>query len=361
MPERSVRQSARVLTSHPPTSVLAAWGREAEVSVRPLGGGRVNETWAVGTPTELVLQHLSNHYFHEPQLVMDNLVRIVGHLEWRQAFDDRQQARWYPELERTEAGRAYHVDGDGNVWRAFRWIEGFVIDKPTAGDQRNTIHSIAHLYGRFLSAVDDLEGVPLAETVPQFRSTTRIVNEFDVAWQQTDAERRSRIVDLRDRALRLTEQLGPDEESLPARVVHNDTKLPNVVLHGNPATARAVIDFDLVMPGLAMNDFGDLYRSAIQFCGSGVDLELFEALATAYVAGCNGVLSESEVMSLANGPKRICTQLAWRYLADSVRDSPVLRVSDSGASLRKADANLRVAEELVGNENSILSVVSRLV
>lgn len=51
-----------------------------------------------------------------------------------------------------------------------------------------------------------------------------------------------------------------DREELPIRVTHNDTKLNNVMLDDKTGKGVCVIDLDTVMPGLAMNDFGDAIR-----------------------------------------------------------------------------------------------------
>lgn len=43
-------------------------------------------------------------------------------------------------------------------------------------------------------------------------------------------------------------------------MTHNDTKLNNVMLDDKTGKGVCVIDLDTVMPGLAMNDFGDAIR-----------------------------------------------------------------------------------------------------
>lgn len=335
-------------------------------AVLPLGGGRVNRTWAVGSPSALVLQQLSDHYFTDPQAVMDNLARILGHLEWRQAFIDRDADRWFPQLASTEARRAYHIEPDGGVWRAFHYIDGTIVPKdgpanagpPLAAE---TIRSIAEIYGRFVAMVDDFGGTPLEETIPEFRSAARIRAEFDEVWAAAGNERRARVQDAYGRASALSDQLGPLDAALPLRVVHNDTKLPNVVLRGAPPVACAVIDLDLVMQGRVATDFGDLFRSASHYLGVGFDLVLFEELATAYVRGSGGVLSNDELRSLATGPAHVCNQLAWRYLTDCLREVPKLRVADPQRSLDKAHANLTLAEDACGNQDEADAVAERLV
>ena len=47
---------------------------------------------------------------------------------------------------------------------------------------------------------------------------------------------------------------------IPLRVTHNDTKLNNVMIDDKTGKGICVIDLDTIMPGLAMNDFGDSIR-----------------------------------------------------------------------------------------------------
>ncbi len=44
------------------------------------------------------------------------------------------------------------------------------------------------------------------------------------------------------------------------RVTHNDTKFNNVLMDKDTKKGICVIDLDTVMPGAAMNDFGDAVR-----------------------------------------------------------------------------------------------------
>ena len=43
-------------------------------------------------------------------------------------------------------------------------------------------------------------------------------------------------------------------------MTHNDTKLNNIMIDNRTGRESCVIDLDTVMPGLAMNDFGDSIR-----------------------------------------------------------------------------------------------------
>ncbi len=95
------------------------------------------------------------------------------------------------------------------------------------------------------------------------------------------------------------------------RVTHNDTKINNVLMDKDTKKGICVIDLDTVMPGVAMNDFGDAVRigasTALEdeqnldkvWC----DLELFEACAKGFIEGCGGKLSQEEIKLLPMGAR----------------------------------------------------------
>ena len=51
-----------------------------------------------------------------------------------------------------------------------------------------------------------------------------------------------------------------ENQELPLRVTHNDTKLNNILIDDKTHQGLCIIDLDTVMPGLAVNDFGDSIR-----------------------------------------------------------------------------------------------------
>lgn len=351
-----------------PDDICAIFGIDADEPVTALSGGRVNATLTVGSPPRLVLQQVNGGYFDDPQAVMENLVRVVGHLEWRQRFDTPNAPRWFPQLQPTVTGRAYALDESGDVWRAYDYLPGETVEGDASDE---AILSIAGMYGRFVAAMDDFGGPDLIETVPNFRSLDRIISEFDAEWSSASGTQRTAVSDARSEALELSDRLAAltdtfESSGLRRRVLHNDTKLNNVLLIPGTSHAAAVVDYDLVMHGWAMDDFGDLVRSAIQHrpahreASGQVDVAFVGAIARAYVEGAESTLSDDEINSFSVGPARICLQLAWRYLTDLVRDEPALRVSHPMGSLGKARLNLDLAAALFGNAGAIATVVSDL-
>ncbi len=102
-----------------------------------------------------------------------------------------------------------------------------------------------------------------------------------------------------------------DRHELPLRVTHNDTKLNNVMLDDKTGKGICVIDLDTVMPGLAMNDFGDSIRfgasTALEdetdLTKVSCSMELFELYTKGFLKGCGGKLTSKETRADADGRK----------------------------------------------------------
>src|SRR5262249_8532273 len=115
-----------------------------------------------------------------------------------------------------------------------------------------------------------------------------------------------------------------DEGHIPERIVHNDTKLNNVIIDDASQEGLCVIDLDTVMPGLALHDFGDLVRAGATRAAEderdlskvAVEPSLFESLLRGYVAGAGEVLTRAETEHLAVAGKVIAYELGLRFLTD---------------------------------------------
>src|SRR5260221_10154669 len=145
------------MTGPPPGAAAAtgdprrAAGRFAAgvAGVRPFGGGHINETFLVGTPTgDLVVQRLNLAVFPDPDAVTGNVIAVHDHL--RGAF--------MPEPVPTGDGHWLLRDGSG-VWRG--WGRG-----PGAGGRSGPTPTVGPGGGRPLRGVPP----PVARPRPPARA-----------------------------------------------------------------------------------------------------------------------------------------------------------------------------------------------
>ena len=107
-------------------------------------------------------------------------------------------------------------------------------------------------------------------------------------------------------------------------MTHNDTKLNNVMLDDKTGKGVCVIDLDTVMPGLAMNDFGDAIRYGASTAAEderdlsevSCSMELFSLFTKGFLEGCGGSLTPEETALLPMGAKVMTYECGMRFLMD---------------------------------------------
>jgi len=352
----------------PPEHVLRAYGLDG-AHLELLTGGRTNRTLRARAGRDLVLQQMLGAGHHDLLGVMENLVRVTSHLEWRRAMSDAEMSRdsWYPLLVNTTAGKPFMMTPEGDVWRAFSYRPGVIL---RSGQPQNVLASAGAMYGRFAAETFDLGGPPLIETAPGFHDLDQVLDELVVAADvASPAGRRELASDLEQITVlkaRLDRHTANDGLVFsPDRVVHNDTKLTNVLFESERGRARAVLDLDLAMMGPSWHDVGDLFRSACWTVASpkgepltpNFTVELFDAVVGAYVESAGETLTDAEITTFAAAGPRLSLELGARYLHDHLRPEPHLRVDGTNGHLVRGRSNLKLAEEMLGAYDALRRVV----
>jgi Ser/Thr protein kinase RdoA (MazF antagonist) len=172
------------------------------------------------------------------------------------------------------------------------------------------------------------------------------------------------LLQRRELAAAITTPLGAGQ--LPLRVVHNDTKLANVLFAAGAARALRVLDLDTVMPGTPLHDFGDLVRSAVSAHPSeaappgvvGFDAARFAALARGFLRGCGDLLTPPERALLPLAPAVLALELAARFLADHLQGDRYFRVARPGDNLARARRQLRLLEALEAHQHPMEAILA---
>jgi Ser/Thr protein kinase RdoA (MazF antagonist) len=296
--------------------------------------------------------------FARPDLVMENAETVTEHLQARLRREGvSDPAAVTPALVRARDGRLFHVDGAGEYWRMYHFIEeGLVLD---------TVRDDAHAYevgrglGRFQALVSDLEPNRLHDTLPGFHHTPTYLTELDKAVQQ-DAQGRLADAKIEVAFVRERRALAPLLTDLmasgrvPVRVVHNDPKVNNVMVHAATGKALCMLDLDTVKSGIVHFDFGDCVRSASNPAGEDAtdldkvafDRSRYAALSRGYLDEARSFLTPAEAELLPASVKVITFELGIRFLADHLRGDTYFRVRRPGHNLHRSRVQFRLLERM---------------
>jgi hypothetical protein len=330
----------------------------------PYGNGHIHDTYCAffapaGSPARLILQRINTQVFRNPAVLMENIARVTAHLAAQLAGlpdRDRRALTLLP----TRDGGTLHTDGDGHLWRAWRFIDNTCfldqIESPAQAFQA------ARAFGLFQQQLATLPPPRLHDTIPNFHHTPKRYAALeeaiarDTAGRVRTAEREIGFARARQSIAGLLLSSG-----LPERVTHNDTKCNNVLFDRQSGEAICVIDLDTVMPGLSAYDFGDMVRTMacpaaedeIDLVRVRVDLQLFEAVARGYLGAAGSFLTPAEKDSLTVAGKLITFEIAIRFLTDYFNGDTYFKVHRPGHNLDRARAQFTLVAALEENEAAI--------
>ncbi len=341
------------------------------------GSGLINDTYlcefVAGRETrKYILQRINASVFKHPEQVMQNVEIVTNHISERlRAEGVEDPASVTPALLLTRDGRSFHRDGSGAFWRMFHFIE--------AGNVFDTVMNPGHArevgrgLGRFQSLVSDLDPRKLHDTLPGFHHTPKYLAEYDDALKTDLQDRATGVVPeiefvsrRRPLAPLLTDLMASG--GLPLRVVHNDPKVNNVMIHRTTGEALCMLDLDTVKAGIVHFDFGDCVRSAANPAGEDaedldsvrIDPALYKAVAEGYLREARAFLTEQEVRMLPASVKVITFELGLRFFADYLRGDTYFKIKYPSHNLHRARVQFKLLENIEASEDALASFLGRL-
>ena len=339
----------------------------------PFGGGHINDTYLFSPAGEkgvrYVLQRINRTAFPHPEDVMDNMLRVTQHLRGQIVLRGGDPQRETLRLLRTQDGLFFAVDRNGDYWRSYSFVSDSV-SYDRSGDER-IFRESGRAFGRFLSMLDGFDAASLHETIGRFHDTPHRFAALHEAVARDAAGRAGGVRDLIDLALSyepfsstLVDALACGR--LPLRVTHNDTKLNNVLLDERTGRALCVIDLDTVMPGLAINDFGDSIRFGANHAPEdekdlskvGFDLDLFAVYTRGFLEGCAGSLTSAELEYLPWGAKLMTLECGMRFLTDYLEGDHYFAVHREGQNLDRCRTQFKLVADMEAHWDEMQAIVA---
>lgn len=341
--------SAPLLTASTLSALRAAWSLP-ELPALPLGGdeSRINISLRIG---ELVLQRINGAVFPAPLRVVENVVQVCRHLAGHIADNSYLEQALQPVPSRSGD---YGVMIEGHAWRATRFI----------GNGRNhdrvnndvVAREGARAIAAFLLAMRDFNPRHFEAALPDFHQLSNRIQALREAVQSDPFGRRQqaeKVLAGCEQRLGYLEQLERQCVSgrLPARFVHGDTKIGNVLFDHSGNKALAVMDLDTVMVSSLVFDFADMARSYCNPAGEHSEPEAvsvsgprFRALADGFLSVLDHELTRVEREALLPATLAITVTLAIRFLTDHLLGDRYFRVAQAGDNLRRAAVQLALAQ-----------------
>ncbi len=343
------------------------------VKAKRLGTGLINDTYLCEYKEneglrKYVFQRVNLLVFKKPKQVMKNIEIVTKHILEQMSSKGLSNAGTItPTLLYTEKGNSYFYDNTGAFWRAFHFIEsGRVFD--TVVDAEHAFEIGCGL-GKFQSLVSDLAPQKLSIIIPGFHDTPKYLRGYDKALKD-NIKNRSGLVGQEAAFVKQRRLLAPilmdlmNSGNVPLRVVHNDPKVNNIMIHTTTHKALCMLDLDTVMPGIVHFDYADCVRSAANPSGEDErDLEkvdfnmlFFEAMTSGYLQEAGRFLTREEIKALPVSIKVITFELGLRFLADYLRGDTYFKVSYPTQNLVRAQVQFKLLERMESKTEQISSL-----
>lgn len=335
-------------------------GTVTEVS--PYGNGHINTTYLVkvenGTiQKRFILQRINTQIFKFPEELMRNITLVTKHLKKKIEAVGGNAERETLYVVPTKEGKFYYVDEQGQYYRVYKFIEDTVCFETVSCP--NDFYESAVSFGRFQALLADFPAEQLFEVIPAFHNTKSRFQRFCEVVKE-DKVGRAASVQEEIRFVMEREALAGEllflqaEGKLPLRVTHNDTKLNNILLDNETKKGVCVVDLDTVMPGLAVNDFGDSIRfgasTALEdepdLTKVSCSMELFDIYTKGFIEGCGGRLTLDELKALPLGAKTMTFECGMRFLTDYLEGDVYFKVHRDGHNLDRCRTQFKLVKDM---------------
>ena len=346
------------------------------IDTRPYGSGHINDTYLLTFEIasmgrmKVILQRMNKQIFTKPEELMENIIGVTSYLREKIIENGGDPDRETLSLIPTVGEKPYSIDSEGDYWRSYIFITDATsydqVEKP------EDFYQSAVAFGNFQRLLSDYPAGTLHETIQGFHDTKARFQTFreavkkDVCGRAAKVQKEIEFVLAHEEVANIFSDLQEKGE-LPLRVTHNDTKLNNIMIDNRTGKGICVIDLDTVMPGLAMNDFGDSIRFGASTAAEdeqdlskvSCSMELFEIYVKGFLEGCAGRLTPREVELLPMGAKVMTFECGMRFLTDYLEGDHYFKIHREEHNLDRCRTQFKLVEDMERKWDTMQQIVKK--
>lgn len=346
-------------------------GDNANVEIKPLGKGHINDSYKVtSNDKEYVLQRINHHIFRNVEQLQNNIFRVTSHI--RKKLEEKA----VPDIDRrvltllpAHHGALFHRDDIGDYWRMMLFIT-----ESKSYDEINPelAYRAGQAFGDFQQMLDDLPGEPLFETIPNFHNMEARLKTFRESVKANKAGRLDEVAGLVNEIEARADEMCKAERMhregiLPKRTNHCDTKVNNILFDQNNEVL-CVVDLDTVMPGYVLSDFGDFIRTGANTGAEderdldkvSVDLAIFEGYSSGYLEKAFSFLTEVEINYLAYGAKLLTYMQTVRFFTDYLDGDTYYKIASPDHNLIRTKAQFKLLLSLEEHYDEMQRIIGEI-
>ncbi len=337
-----------------PEQVFRSFGLSPSLSTNRIGSGHINYTFKIEGEPSFILQRINKNVFKEPDLIAQNIRLAANYLR-----DHHPHFIFMSNL-LTVDGKEMAYDSEGFPWRLYPLIDhSFTVDQLETDEQA---FEAAWAFGSLCRNLDGCDVKQFKAVIPGFQDLSWRYQQFEDALSKASSERKTGASDSIQSAKHFAFLVKQYEElikngALKLRIVHNDTKINNILFDGISSQTICAIDLDTLMPGYFIYDLGDMVRTFV----SPVSEEekdvtkivfrknIYQALTKGYLSKMSDVMSDEEKSAIPFSGLMMTYIMALRFLADYLNGDIYYHTTYPGQNLVRARNQFRLLQVLSDN------------
>lgn len=289
--------------------------------VTPISTGLINSTYRISLGIhQFILQEINTSVFQAPEVIISNMLAVAQFLE----------AKDYPKAIlriRPNRNGFYLTFSNGKVWRMTEFV-------PNSKDYLKVVskeqaYHAAKAISEFHYHLNDFPIERISPSINGFLDFEKRINSYQLALANGN---KNRITETNELIESINRQLYLIEDYLkinfPLRVVHADAKISNFLFdETNENNVLAIIDWDTILPGNMLCDFGDMVRTyanlkAEDDASEGIifSSENYKAVKEGFLYYLKNILADEELNAIDLTAQTVILIQAIRFLTDYLND-----------------------------------------
>lgn len=335
------------------------------INIKEDNTGNINKTYIItfinnGIEYKYLVQQINTNVFNDPYILMENILGVTNYLKEQLVLNNDNNHKVLEIIKTKDNNPTCYIYDDKGIKRYYRIYK--YIDNSISYDKsfnKDIVYNTGKAFGNFQKLLNNYPMNSLNETIKDFHDTKKRYDKLikDInnlsndrvkeAYQEIEfIIKHQTICDLIINKL--------NNNTIPYRVTHNDTKVNNVLMNKETLDYLAVIDLDTVMPGSMLFDYGDGIRSTACTCLEDehdltkvkIDLELFESYTRGYLSEISDCITQEELNLMAKSIEIITLELAIRFLNDYINGDTYFKVEYNKQNLYRTKAQLALVKDI---------------
>lgn len=326
-----------------------------------INNGIINTTYVVktddkGNINKYLLQKINTSIFTEPFKLMKNIENVTKYI----SLNDSESKDTINVI-KAKNGLPLYVTSDPfshkEYYRVYNYIDNTI--SYNKSEKTEIVYNTGKAFGHFCKVLRDFPINDLEETIKDFHDTKKRYDKLIETYKLNPVNRNNRAFKQISEIISREEECSVlvnllEDNKIPYRVTHNDTKVNNVLMDSVTKEPVTVIDLDTVMKGSGLYDYGDGVRSAASNALEDetnldnvyINMDMFKAYTDGYLSEMAPYLNEEEILNMANSIKIITLELAIRFLDDYLSGDTYFKTNYDDHNLDRCKNQLKLVNDI---------------